>query len=248
MKQSSRIHRSMVALAALAAVAGTSQAAVLSWKAEHVGSPLDFLYEPWGSSDNSYDLTYGNTWTIAPVGSTPAFTPSVHGIDTIKVWFKFADDRPGTYPDSNPDDFKRNGSSSSSGNGEDAEEHVDIWLGSDAPAPGTKTLIANDFEVDGAHPSSSYALYEFVLNKNDHGKIFDDLAADGKLYYLVELQQLLSDTGYESKKGEDTYLKVAGIEATWTERPEQFVPEGGAGLALFGLTLAGLVGWRRRKQ
>lgn len=212
--------------AALLGGAGAGQAAMLTWYDEHSGSPLDFLYEPYGTSDTSYDLSYSDTWDIKPDG----FNPAVHGIDGIKVWFAFADDRPGADPTK-----ERTG-----GNDGDAEEYVDVAL-RDNP---NQVLIWDNLEVDGAHPSSNYAYYSMVLDPTLHASIFSDLAADGLLRYTVTLEQLLSDSGSESKYGEDTYLKVTKIKAWYDDTPRN-VPEGGAGLGLLALSLGGLVSLRR---
>ncbi|MFN0128365.1 MAG: hypothetical protein ACKV19_16955 [Verrucomicrobiales bacterium] len=220
--------RSLIGMAAaLCGGAGAGQSAMLTWYDQHSGGPLDFLYEPYGRSDSSYDLSYSNTWDIKPDG----FDPAIHGIDGIKVWFAFADDRPGEDPTKER----------TAGNGGDAEEYVDIAL-RDNP---NQVLIWDDLEVDGAHPSSDYAYYSMVLDPTLHASIFSDLAADGLLKYTVALEQFLADTGSESKYGEDTYLKVTKINAWYDDTPRH-VPEGGAGLGLLALSLAGMVQWRRK--
>jgi len=203
--------------------ASAGAAAILYWQDVDRGGPLDFLHEPWGANDNSYDLSYENTWDLTGSG----YNPAIHGIDGITVWFAFADDRPGYFE------------GAEAAHGGDVAEHVDISLGG--------AMVWDDLEVDGQHPVSSYAYYAKVLDPVGHAAIFSDLAADGRLAYTVELQQLLNDTGSEGRNSEDTYLKVAKIKA-WHDPSARRVPEGGASLVLFGLGLAGVVGLSRLRR
>jgi hypothetical protein len=230
MNRSKLLARSFLLAAAFSGVTAVSQAATLTYQARHEGGPLDFLEEPWLGSGG--DLSYGATWDITTVANG-GYVPNSHPFLKIELWFAFADDRPGANPS-----LER-----TSGNDGDAEEHVRITAG-------TETVTA-DLEVDGKHPASTYEYYPFVFDSANNPAAFAalsaDLMADGKLAYRVELLELLSDSGEKYKKREDTYFKVAKLRATYDE-PERNVPEGGAGLAMFGLTLAGLVGWRRRKS
>ncbi|MES2440862.1 MAG: VPDSG-CTERM sorting domain-containing protein [Verrucomicrobiota bacterium] len=219
---------SQVAVAAFFAASSISDAAVVSWEVTHAGSPLDFLSEKWGNYDGSYDLSYSETWDIKSVG----YNPLTQHVDGITVWFAFADDSP-----------HGSGSGSEISNGGDIEEYVDISLG------GTK--IWDNLEVDGAHPASSYTYYSMVLDPITHLSIFNDLKADGTLSYSVLLQDYAVDSGYESKYGEDTYLKVAKIKAWYNDEPVRVpnggrVPDAGTSVALLGLSLASLVGLRRK--
>jgi hypothetical protein len=117
----------------------------------------------------------------------------------------------------------------------DVTEHVDISVG------GSK--IWDDLEVDGIHPSPTYATYSLTLNPVTHMSIFDDLKVDGLLTYTVELQRLLSN----SCGREDTYLKEAGLQATYAETSRtNRVPDGGTSLALLGMSLAGIAGLRKK--
>jgi hypothetical protein len=183
---------------------------------------LDFLEEKWGNSDSSYDLSYSGTWNITTAG----YNPIIHDIDAITVWFAFADDSPGNFE------------GAETGNGGDAAENVDISLGGNT--------IWDDLEVDGRHPASTYTYYSMVLNPLTHFAIFNDLSSDGKLGYTVTIQELLPDTGYASQNLEDTYLKVAKLEACFTPVPEtRKVPDNGSTFIAFGLGLLGLGGVRR---
>jgi hypothetical protein len=115
----------------------------------------------------------------------------------------------------------------------DDQEFVDISVG------GNKYW--NDLEVDGNHsnPPSSYDTYIKSFDLNADSGIFSDLQSDGKLSYSVFIQDLLSDSQYDR---EDTYLKVAKIEACGT--PNR-VPDSGSTFLAFGLGLLGLGGVRR---
>ncbi len=117
----------------------------------------------------------------------------------------------------------------------DIDEKVDISVGS--------SKIWDDLEVDGIHPSPTYATYSLTLNPVTHVSIFNDLKADGLLTYSVELQRLLSN----SLGREDTYLKEAGLRATYAETSRtNRVPDGGTSLALLGMSLAGIAGLRKK--
>ncbi len=116
----------------------------------------------------------------------------------------------------------------------DINEKVDISVGS--------SKIWDDLEVDGIHPAPTYATYSLTLNPVTHVSIFNDLKADGLLTYSVELQRLLSN----SLGREDTYLKEAGLRATYETCRTNRVPDGGASIALLGLSLAGIAGLRKK--
>jgi hypothetical protein len=252
MKQSSLIHRTMVALAALAGVAGTSQAANVScecyeYTLSHNKSPLAFLKEPWKDSNGT--PSYSSTWNLTGTfgGYTPSsiYTPNSHTFDKIEVTFSFADDDPGSATKPDAPDYSS----------ADVAEYVSLKVGS--------VTIKLQEQVDGKHPESNYKPYSYdlksILSPVDFQTVVADLMADGKLTYQVTILDI-SGNKYKDSRGnwkwlsedpnrEDTYLKVASIKAGYTYcPPEQNVPEGGASLALFGLTLAGLVGWRRRKS
>jgi hypothetical protein len=207
-------------VAGLFGAANLCKAAPITWEDTDSGSPLDFLEEKWGSYDNSYDLSYSGTWNILNAG----FNPASDTIDAITVWFAFADDSPGNFE------------GAETSNGGDAPEYVDISLG------GTK--IWDDLEVDGRHPASTYTYYSMVLNPLSHFTVFNDLATDGKLGYSVVIQDLFADTGSQSLNLEDTYLKVAKIQACSTPTPKS-VPDGGSTFLAFGAGLIGLGGVRR---
>jgi VPDSG-CTERM motif len=209
---------------------GTTSAATITWEDIHSGNPLDFLEEKWGANDSSYDLSYSNTWNIATKGFIPG-----DSITGIIVSFAFADDGPGTIV--NDEDTENAG-------GGDVVEKVDITAGN--------TLLWDHFDVDGKHPESTYKYYSLTLNPLTHSSIFSDLAADGKLAYSVTIQQILDDSGSESINREDTCLKVAKIQATYTPstRSENGnpVPDGGTSVALLGLGLMGLAGMRGKQS
>lgn len=193
-----------------------SEAALLSWESIHTGNPLDFLYES-SSRSSSSNLTYSNTWNLLTQGYS-----ANSSIDGITVWFKFADDDPGNFE----------GAESSDGG--DVAEHVDISLG------GSK--IWDNQEVDGRHPAVTYTSYSMMLDPILHASVFTDLMTDGKLGYSVELQRLVSS----SHGREDTYLKEAGIRATFEKTPKNRVPDGGTSFTLLALSLAGIAGLRKK--
>lgn len=197
---------------------GLLSAQTTIWEDIQTGSPLDFLYES-SSSDRSSDLSYRNTWNLLNKGYV-ANSP----ISSLAVWFKFADDSPGNFE------------GAESANGGDVEEYVDISLGN--------TKIWDNLEVDGRHPSTTYASYTMMLDPVTHASIFSDLMMDGKLSYTVALQ----DMARSSFGREDTYFKVAGLRASFTPKPKTTtsgrVPDGGASFALLGMSLFGLAGLR----
>ena len=76
------------ALFLVALIGFTTNAVAIIWKDVDAGRPLDFLHEPWGKNDNSFDKVYSSTFNILDDG----FDPSTHVIDRVRVWFAFADD------------------------------------------------------------------------------------------------------------------------------------------------------------
>jgi hypothetical protein len=208
--------------AGLLAAATPCNASTQTWADTDSGSPLDFLEEQWGSN-SGFDLSYSGTWDITGAG----YNPAIHGIDAITVWFAFADDSPGNFEGAETAD------------GGDAPEYVDVTLGAG-------TTIWDNLEVDGRHPASTYTYYSMALNPLTHFGIFNDLKIDGKLAYTVTIQELLADTGSESLNREDTYLKVAKLEASFTPAPApNRVPDGGSTLLTLGAAVLGLGGFRR---
>jgi hypothetical protein len=129
------------------------------------------------------------------------------------AYFAFADDAPGTV--ANPD-----------GAGTyDVTEYVDIFLNS--------LILINDQEVDGSHPSTSFAWYSASLTP----AMITALQDDGKIGFKVQL--LDTSSSYTN----DVYLKIAKLTAT---SETNNVPDGGSTLAMLGLAFAGLLGLRRR--
>lgn len=211
MKKSTIVPACIIAAGFFGATNLTQASNINCWESSFSGSPLDFLNEKWCSHDNSYDLSYSNTWNILSDG----FNPGTDTIDAITVWFSFADDSK-----------------------TDGEEYVDISLGG--------TNLWDDLEVDGMHPATNYATYSMVLDPLTHFSVFQDLAADGKLGFSVVLQELVSDCGSKSKNLEDTYVKVAKIQACSSSTPiENPVPDSGSTFLAFGIGLLGLGGVRR---
>ncbi|RXK52875.1 hypothetical protein ESB00_14275 [Oleiharenicola lentus] len=111
--------------------------------------------------------------------------------------------------------------------GDSYEEWVDITLAGN--------LFINE-EVDGAHPSSSYAWYSDSLGVT----LLADLQADGKLAFKV---QLLDTVRYNK---EDTYLKVAKLVAKGHENPPHKVPDESNTVILMGAAMLSLIALRKR--
>jgi hypothetical protein len=210
-----RLFSLLTVSAGLVGTSGFLSAQTVIWEDIDTGSPLDFLYES-SSRNGSSDLSYSATWNLLTKGYI-ANSP----ISSLEVWFKFADDSPGNFE------------GAESANGGDAEEYVDVTLGN--------TKIWDNLEVDGRHPSPTYASYTMMLNPVTHASVFSDLMTDGKLSYTVALQNMSSSVI------EDTYIKEAGLRASFTPKPKTTsgkVPEGGASFALLGVGLLGLAGLR----
>lgn len=205
-----RIVPACIIAAGFFGAANLSQATNINcWEDSAGAAPLDFLYESY-RTDTSADWSYSGTWDINDSG----FNSALYTVDSIKVWFSFADD-------SSTDD----------------QEFVDISVG------GNKYW--NDLEVDGDHSNAptSYDTYMKSFDLNSDSGIFADLQSDGKLDYSVFIQDLLSDSQYDR---EDTYLKVARMEACGTAKPRQNrVPDSGSTFLALGLGLLGLGGVRR---
>lgn len=116
----------------------------------------------------------------------------------------------------------------------DEEEWVNITLGGE--------LFIQE-EVDGSHPSSSFAWYSDDLSIS----LLADLQSDGKLDFKVQLL----DTVWGKK--EDTYLKVAKLVAHGFTNPPpppppppHTVPDNSTTLFLLGAAFAGLFGLQKR--
>lgn len=213
-----RLFSSLIVSAGLLGSSGFVSAQTMIWEDVRTGSPLDFLYEST-FSDRTSDLSYANTWSLLDKGYS-ANNP----ISGITVWFKFADDSPGNFE------------GAETANGGDVQEYVDISLGNQK--------LWDNLEVDGRHPSTTYASYSMVLDPVAHAAVFSDLMMDGKLSYTVALQ----DMAKSSLGREDTYVKEAGLRASFTPKPKTTsnrVPDGGASLALLSISLAGLAGLRK---
>jgi hypothetical protein len=215
--KTAKLFSSIALSAGLVGTSGLLSAQTIVWEKIHRGSPLDFLYES-SSSNRSSDLSYRNKWNILNDGYV-----ANSSISELKVWFKFADDAPGRF-----DGAERL-------EGGDVEEYVDITLGN--------TKIWDNLEVDGRHPSTTYASYFMMLDPILHASIFSDLMMDGELSYTVVLQ----DMARASFGREDTYVKEAGLRASFTPKPQTTssrVSDGGASFALLGMSLLGLAGLR----
>ena len=103
----------------------------------------------------------------------------------------------------------------------DAEEFVNIYL--------DNTLFQAMLEVDGIHPFSSYAWYQFSVTGAHLASL-----QDGILDYKVKLQNT-SGTN-------DTYLKIAQLDATGTTRS---VPDHSSTIPLLAFGLMGLASLRQ---
>lgn len=132
------------------------------------------------------------------------YDPNTMVITSAKVYFAFADD-------------------SKSG---DAEEKVNIYLDG--------VSIVSGLEVNGLHPYSSYAWYDFSVT----GAALLSLQDDGILDYKVKLKN--------TNGTNDTYLKIAKLEAEGHLIPPPSVPDHGSVAGLLGGSLLGLAVLRRR--
>lgn len=101
----------------------------------------------------------------------------------------------------------------------DASEKVDITVNG--------VLVADNMEVDGLHPESSFASYAFVLNAAQI-----NLLQDG----VVDFTVTRANSG-------DTYFKKVSITANGVTNS---VPDASATSALLGLGVLGLVALRKR--
>ena len=106
----------------------------------------------------------------------------------------------------------------------DPEEYVNIYL--------DNTLLVANLEVDGTHPLSSYAWYQFSVTGAHLASL-----QDGILDYKVKLQNT-SGTN-------DTYLKITQLDATGTTRS---VPDHGSAIPLFALGLVSLASLRHYRN
>ena len=104
----------------------------------------------------------------------------------------------------------------------DPYEYVNIYL--------DNILLQANLEVDGTHPISSFAWYQFSVTGAHLASL-----QDGILDYKVVLQN--------TRGKNDTYLKIAQLNATGTTRS---VPDNGASVTLFALGLVGLLSLRQR--
>jgi len=189
-------------------------AALLALATAVHADPLTWTYEISGSplkflSGTGSTSYYAGTFDLTPDG----FNPATMTISSATAYFAFADDKPDGTSTPDPD------------------EYVDIFINS--------LLLINDQEVDGSHPSSSYAWYSQSLNAT----MILALQDDGKVSYKV---QLLDTYGTN-----DTYLKVAKLVAQGSLNyvpPPVSVPDAGATSALMGLGFAALFAFRRRFQ
>jgi hypothetical protein len=176
--------------------------------------PLTWSYETTTQPLKFLSGTGSSSYFTGEFDLTPAgFNPATMTISSATAYFAFADDKPdgSSYPD--PD------------------EYVDIFI--------NNLLLINDQEVDGAHPSSSFAWYSQSLNAN----MIIALQDDGKVSYKV---QLLDTYGTN-----DTYLKIAKLVAQGSLNeppPPVTVPDAGSTSALVGLAFAALLAFRRRFQ
>lgn len=164
------------------------------------------------------DLNYSNEFNLLTNGYDPA--TMVITSATAKFWF--ADDT------NNNDHIN--------------ETTYPEWVKISLNTTGTNWVTIGTIEVDGLHPESNYAEYQFSFAAQASAAALLSALQDGKMNFKVEL---VSPTGGAPTSYHDTYLKVAQLTADGSLKTTS-VPDTGATAALLSLGLLAMVAGRKR--